>query len=494
MPHAVSPTLVARVIGIQTEFAPSRNAGNSILPQHVGVVGQGTDAAALAGYSNEPLRVTTSQRAGEVYGFGSPIHLSVSSLLPDNMAGVGAIPVTVYPMQPDAAGVASVTELTPVIGTIESDQYAVMVSGVRSLSFTALTTDTLASLTAKITASINGIAGMPVIATDGGTEVIMTSKWSGSSSSDINVSIDGPTDRGVIFGVAQTTAGLVNPDVSPALDAVNSVWITMMINTLEMTDDVALDQFEAFAENRWGSLIHRPLVVFTGSTIADPTAASAIADARASSRVLSQLSSPGGLELPLTVASASLVPMVLVANNSPASSYGLQVIDGLESGGILNQWSVTERDLAVKRGVSTVELIDGELHLSDVVTFHHPSGNANPEYRYVRDIVVLQNIIFRISSIFAAEGWFGAPLIPDDQATTNRDARKPLHAKSAVSSVIDDLALAALITNPDETKSQITSQISPINANRLDMVIPISISGTLIIGSIDIDWARTFGA
>jgi len=97
---AIDATAVARVLGIKTIFQDLRGGGILFLPQRIAIVGQGNTAAT---YSTVKFQITSAPQAGERYGFGSPIHLAARQLLPVNGDGVGTLPVTVYPLDDDAA-------------------------------------------------------------------------------------------------------------------------------------------------------------------------------------------------------------------------------------------------------------------------------------------------------------------------------------------------------------------------------------------------------
>ena len=91
---AIDASAVARVVGIKTEFVDLRAGAAILLPQRIALVGQGSTAATFA---TTKRRVTSSTEVGQLYGFGSPVHLAALQLLPLNGDGVGSIPVTVYP-------------------------------------------------------------------------------------------------------------------------------------------------------------------------------------------------------------------------------------------------------------------------------------------------------------------------------------------------------------------------------------------------------------
>ena len=136
---------------------------------------------------------------------------------------------------------------------------------------------------------------------------------------------------------------------------------------------------------------------------------------------------------------------------------------------------------------------DSIVNISDVVTFYHPTGDPIPAYRFVCDIVKLQNIIFNLDLIFARPEWDGAPLIPDDQPTSNRSAKQPKAAAAAVAGLLDSLGLNAIISGVATAKESIQAGINPGNPKRLDVSVTVQLSGNTNIISVDLDFGFFFG-
>lgn len=491
---AVDASAVARVVGIKTIFKDLRGGGILFLPQRLAVVGQGNSAAT---YDTTKRQVTSATEAATLYGFGSPIHLAVLQLLPVNGDGVGTIPVTVYPLVDDGSGVASAGDITPSGAATEAAAYRVRVNNIDSEEFVISVGDSVADIITAATAAINAVLEIPVIATDAtpgtSTEVGIASKWKGTSANDIVIEMVGPTTAGVSFAITQPVGGLVNPDVDDALNQVGNVWETMVLNCMDVADTTTLDKYSTFGEGRWGALVRKPLVVLTGNTATTVTAATAVSDARKTDRTNGQLVAPGSNDLPFIVAARQLARIASVANNNPPQDYGSQDATGLTPGADGDQWTYADRDSAIKKGSSSVEVKDGVVNVSDVVTFYHPTGDPIPAYRYVVDIVKLQNIIFNLDLIFATPEWDGAPLIPDNQPTVNRSAKKPKAAVAAVASMLDSLGLNAIISDPETAKANTLAEINDQNPKRLDVSTTVQLSGNTNITSVDLNFGFFFG-
>jgi len=267
----------------------------------------------------------------------------------------------------------------------------------------------------------------------------------------------------------------------------------MVVNCLNIADSTALDAYSDFGEGRWGALVRKPLVVFTGHDLLTPQLITAITDARSTDRVNVALANPGSVTLPFVSAAGMVARIASVANNNPARDYGRQSADYIEPGADGVQWDYTQRNTAVLGGASTVEVRDGVVNVSDTITMYHPTGEEPPAYRYVCDIVKLQNIIYNVDLQFNTAEWDGAPLIPDDQPTVNPDAKKPKNAKAVLIALANSLGQQAIISDIDYSKANIQCEIDSQNPKRLNTVFPVKVSGNVNIHSIDLNFGFYFG-
>ena len=489
---AVDASAVARVVGIKTTFKDLRAGGVIFLPQRIAVIGQGATAAT---YATTKAQHTSAFAVGQAYGFGSPLHLAAKQLLPTNGDGVGTIPVTFYPLEDDASGVAATGDITPSGTATGSAAFRVLVNNIPSAQFAVASGDTVADICDAITAALAAELDLPVTATDNTTDVGVTSKWEGASANDIHIEVEATSadNSGVTFAITQPTGGLVDPDTSTATDQFGNVWESLVLNCFNDTNTAALDAIQTVGEGRWGALVRKPFVSFIGNTDTTVAAAIALPDTRKADRINAQLVAPGSNDLPCVVAARQLARLAVIANNNPPRDYGSLQATGLTPGADGDQWTYADRDQALKGGSSTVEVKDGVVNLSDTVTFYHPDGDPIPAYRHVVDIIKLQNIIFNLDLIFATSAWDGAPLIPDDQPTVNRDAKQPKAAVAAVAALTDSLALNAIISDPETAKASIQAAINSMNPKRLDLVVTYQLSGNTNIISVDLDFGFYFG-
>lgn len=327
----------------------------------------------------------------------------------------------------------------------------------------------------------------------------LTSAWKGASANNIEIEIlnsklEAIIDNGSLaFTLTQPTSGAGNPTVDAALAQIGDCWNTMVINALNWDDTTALDAFSTWGEGRWGELVHKPAVVFVGNPTASPTGVITTTSTRTTDRVNCQLTAPGSPNMPHVVAAREVARIVRKANQNPPHDYQLQKATGLVPGLDSEQWSVTQRDAILKGGSSTAELRNGVVCVSDVVTPYAPDGDDLPAYRWVVDIVRLQNVIYNVNALFDSENWAGKILIPDGQVSENPDARHPSDAVAALSALADNLCSQAICSDPDTMKASITAAINSQNNRRLDVGMTAILSSNAGVISVDLKFGFFFG-
>jgi hypothetical protein len=325
------------------------------------------------------------------------------------------------------------------------------------------------------------------------SEIAVTSKWKGASANKLVLSIE-DGDGGTSFTLTQPVGGLVNPTVDSALALIGNQWVTMIVNGLNIEDTTAIGTYATYGEGRYGTLVHQPLIVFTGNTEADSADATVVSAARPTDRINSQLVSPGSDDMPWAVAARQVARIAVTANNSPASDYGGQRATGLTPGPDEDQWDYPTRDAAVKAGSSTVEPRDGVVEIGDVVTFYRPTGEEPPADRYVCDIVKHQNVIYNLALKFASPDWVSKPLVPDEQVVTEPDARKPKDAHARVAGLIDALGQAAIISDPATAKKTIVCGIDSGNPKRINVRFKLQWAGNNNITNVEFNYGFYYGA
>jgi len=494
------------------------------------MIGQG-----LAGvvYPSEATGISSAAQARQVYGRSSPLARMAEILKPPDRGGLGSIPLTAYALQepPAAVAAAGLLGFAPFTSLADDVVLRITVGGfvLSGLSLPAGTSAVGVLLSVGV--FILDFPDIPVTPSFAIPNVALTAKWKGGSANGMAVHVDvlsGGRDK--TWSTTPLSGGTPYADVQPALDAIGDKWETIVVNGSEPGDSAAFDACEAWGLARWGSVDARPAVVFTGQN--DPSLANSVAVAaqHLEDRTNSMPIYGGSRETAWAIAAGFASQVAVVANENPARDFARGSLAPLSPGTPEQQFGYGDRDTAVTAGLSTTRLVAGAGQISDTVTFYHvvdtkvltfpmscgellaqcgeplaqcaellaPPGVAVlgidaelSAFRYVSDIMKLANCIYAIRQEFESADWNGAPIVADDQATVNPAARTVGAAQTALASIVDRLALSAIITDPGFAKGTIFADAA--SNKRLDLGLTVKISGVANITSVELGFGFTTG-
>jgi len=481
----LSNSWITRVVGVDVEFVNFNLGKATLLPQRLAVIGQGNT---LSTYSEDKYTVTSAAAVGAIYGYGSPLHLACRQLFPDNGDGIGGIPVTIYPLVDDDAGVTAAGSIDATGTATETASFKIKVGGIQTGNITIETDDTAATALGKIKTAINAVLAIPVIAgTVGGGVLPLTAKWAGESGNDISIDISEIDVAGLVFSSVAFTGGLANPDVEDALILIGDVWETFILNCMNYDDTDTLDTFQTWVEGRWLAEVKRPCIVTSGCC-ADYETRTAITDARKDDKTNPLAVSVDSPELPFVVAARWLAKVIPIANDDPAMNY-IGELTGLEAGPDIDQEDITVRNSSLKKGSSTNKKIGSIAVINDFITMYHPDEEGDyPAYRYVCDIVKLMNIVYNVDIV--QEAFKGRPMLPDadPQPVRSKTAVQPKNVKAVLKNLASSLNELAILADLAYTKANISVVISSVNPKRLETTFPVKVSGNVEVNDTVVKW------
>lgn len=478
---AVGLDRISRVSGYDIKKYFSNNDTQN-LPHIIAVFGE-ANTANQAGLSVTKREVTSADEAGQLYGYGSPIHAQMRILRPKSGEGVGGIPTIVFPQISNGAATAT-TRAWTVTGTATANAtHTVVVNGRTSLdfqsySYSVVVGDTPTIIAAKIRDAINGVLGAPCTATSAVGVVTITSKWKGITSAELNIAIDfGLSAAGISYSQTTSTDGSGVVDLAATLSQFGDDWYTDVINPY--ADQ--LDELEAFngfpleinPTGRYNGLIFKPFVAYTGSVSGDKTALATITDnpARVSQVTNVICVAPNSKGFTFEAAANVTYLASTTFQNKPNLDVNGQYYPDMpipSNSDIGDMKDYNNRDFLVKKGCSTVMLVNGVYQIQDLVTTYHPSGESPLQYAYPRNLNIDWNVSdgYRsLETVFVKD----KTLVGDNQITDVEGCVRPIDWKAIVRNYFDDLASKALINDPQFSKSSLNVLISTTNPNRLEV-------------------------
>lgn len=480
----VTASAISRVTGVEVSYKNFTVGAAAMLPQRLAIIGVGNAGIT---YSTDKYEVEASAAdVAERYGYGSPLHLACKQLFPTSGSSA-TFPVTIYPVAQGSSDVAASGSIAVTGPATKAGSGTVTIGGITA-DFAVTKAETAADIASAIAAAINGVLDMPVTAavdTEETAKVVLTAKWKGANGN--RILLDAEYDaEGITLTLAAMAGGSGVPSVTPALEKINTVWETMILNTFDYNNTGLLDELYEFGNARWGTLVKKPILAAAGC-VDGYSVRTAITDARKTDYINFLVVSVGSKELPWVIAAKAMVNDILTtADSNPAQNYkGL--LTGLAAGDDSVQEDYAVRNMSVGKGSSTNIKNGSVAQINDIVTFYHPAAEGKyPSKRYVVDLIKLMNVVYNVRLIMEADSVVGAPLVSDSTVTTNPSAIQPKTVKGWFANLANSLALKAIICDQDFTKKNCTVEIDSENPKRLNVSFPVKLSGNVEVASVDV--------
>ncbi|MES2287265.1 MAG: hypothetical protein V4547_16355 [Bacteroidota bacterium] len=450
---------------------------------------------------------TNADDVGKRYGYGSPLHQMARIFRPTGSDGVGGIPTLIIPQASDEDAEASEFKFTIVGNATKNATHSVVVAGRENLDFSPYSYsvkagDTPTQLAAKIVDAINSVPNSPVVAAVvAGAVFTVTTKWKGETTKALKVTFNTNGDAaGVTYSTTDYTAGSGDVSLAAAFAQMEEdEWNTILVNPYQIGAIDHLAEFEEFNgfpfdENptgRYEGRIFKPFMAFFGSVASVISELTDVTDAddRKNNCTNVLCPAPNSPAFPWEAAANAARLFARTMQDTPhldvnGQSYPDMPVpaDGLISG--MSEYN--NRDLLVKKGCSTVILSKGAYQIQDLVTTYHVEGESPLQYSYCRNLNLDWNFSFAyriLENLYVKD----RVLVRDNQATDVKKSIRPVEFKAIVFELIDDMAVRALIAEPDFSKKSTRVQISGTNPDRLETFLRYKRTGIARIESTTVE-------
>lgn len=476
---AVGSERISRIVGYLLKKG-NFNTVSPNLPQRIAIFGEANHAN-QSSLDLTPKEITSAKQAGELYGYGSPIHMAMRILRPLSGDGVGGVPTVAYPQAAAGGAAAKIYSITPSGVATKNGTHYVKVAGRNTIDGAVYAInvedgDTAADITAKIEDAVNGVLSSPFSATSDQYETTLTSKWRGLTANSLQVEIDtGNDELGLEYVVASEQAGSATPSIAAALALIGNVWNTMIINCYG-TVTTTMDAFEAFngiadpesPTGRYSPTTWKPCIVLTGSVADDPTA---ITDSRKAEMTIAICPAPGSKGHPLEAAANMATLAGPQFQDEPhldvAGRYYPDMPTPTDPSDVGSMTDYNNRDLFVKKGCSTVDLVNGKYQVQDFVTTYHPDGEPIAHFRFCSNLNIDWNVrygVLLLEDIHERDHAIAA----DQDVVSVDDVIKPKQVIQILNTYADDLTQRALTVDAAFMKDSIKVNIGTGNPDRLE--------------------------
>jgi phage tail sheath gpL-like len=502
---AVGLERISRVVGYAVKRGFFQEE-TSNLPQRIAVFGE-ANTANQSGLTTAPFEFTSAAEVGAKYGYGSPLYQIARILRPVTSEGVGGIPTVIYPQVSDGGATATVIKYGVTGTATKNVTHYIVINGRdnidgQSFALNIATGDDVAAVTAKMIAAVNEVLQSPVSAALATADVDFTTKWEGVTSAEVNITIDTNNDAaGLVYSQISKTAGTGTVNVATSLALFGNTWNTLVVNPYT----TLLADFETFngvpddttPTGRYVGIVFKPIFALFGSIKSAKADLIAITDASARKTQVTNVLCPAPNSAGCTWEAAANVAYLLAPTlqNTPhldvmGKSYPDMPVPTDEVIGDMANY--TDRDYLVKRGCSTVNLINGAYVIHDLVTTYHPDGDALPAFRYVRTLNIDWNVRYKYY-VLEQINVVDHSIAESEQTVRVENVIRPKQWIQVISSLADDLAETNLISDVDFMKQSITVQTSGTNPDRLETTFRYKRSSTVRIASTTATAGFAFG-
>lgn len=433
--------------------------------------------------STDKQEITSSEEAGRIFGYGSPIHQIMRILRPQNSQGIGGIPTIVFP-QTEAEGATASVKVFSVTGTASKNTtHNLIINGRSNLDFQNYTFnivkgDTAAIVAAKIADAVNNVLSSPVIASVTTNSVTFTTKWKGLTSSEIKVSFNNRGDNsGLTYASTSSTLGAGTPEIIDGLNQFGDDWNTVVINSYGSETFDILEQFNGTVavENtvgRYDSMVFKPFMAFSGSLLSGKDSLANLTDNNDRLNQVTNVICPAPNSEGFSWEAAANVAYLFARTMQDSPEIDVNGMSYPDmpiplDGKIGDMSNYENRDFLVKKGCSTVTLERGTYVIQDLVNTYHIEGENPLMYNYCRNL----NLDWNVSDYYRVlekRHLKDKVVIDDNQNTDSRNAIKPIEWKAVLFEMFDSLAESALINDPSFSKQSIQVGRSTLNPNRFE--------------------------
>ena len=416
----------------------------------------GTYLPAKTGITNyTPAQVQSPTDAGNTYGFGSMIHRMVTAFFAGMATAGNQIPVYVSPDSETnisgataATGTLTITVSSPLGGTyalyIDNISYATVIP--------ATPTPTPTSIAAAIVATIALDPNCPVTAAAVAGVITFTAKSKGLWGNFITLALNlGATDASVsgvtsVFVAMSSGAGTNSVSIAAALaalgsnDGANAAGFTDIVHGYHQ-DQLVITAIGTYcglgntAGGLYAPTVHKPFRCLQGDTVAGSTGFTnlqALSLTNNQDRCNGIVWAPGSMTHPEEIAANAMGYMASINSIRAEQMYVGAILAGVDPGNVAAAAATrltdikTNRTLAVASGISPTQAQGGYLTLLNVITFYAPANvpATSNGYREMRNISVLQNILYNVWLNFAQPKWQGCSIVKDTKAVTNTTSRQ----------------------------------------------------------------------
>ena len=447
--------------------------------------------AMIADLELKPKRMVVSNDA-KIYGEGSMLsHMIECSFLYSPNIEIWALPVVAKDASASVATIA-ITGTSSKSGTL-----SLYINNIRiAISIPVGTTniDAVAIIIQAISSNIK----LPITAiTDDVNEgtVIFNSKWEGGSSNDITIALNiTDSDKlnvpsNITFIATEFNCGLGEVSLENTFTLWGEHYFTLVCSPYH--DATNIEALSKLADELYSAKEMRPFQFVSGTNINRDN-------------YLSLVEPLNNKYLTIGWVESTITPKYIIASSfatfienshtyDPAVAYN-GVVKNIRAGIDIMRKFDEKNQIVLAGGCLTNNNDDGTVGFQKIVTTYKRDENGEPDdvFSLPQTMAKLQCCIFELLSTFQRSPYIAAVLVADEMSVLNKNAVRPIQAKSSLMGLIKDWSSRGMLNNADYSIDNLEAYIYEKDSSKLVMKLVLLLSSPLEEKAILLEFTNEF--
>lgn len=444
----------------------------------------GQKLAAGSATAEAPVRVDSIEQAKIFFGRGSQLAHMVETFKKNTRK----IETWVLPLADDAAGTQA-TGLLSFTGPATENGTIFLYVGGRRIKIGVASGDAATAVATAVVAAITADGDLPITAAVHGSnafQVVLTARHKGTVGNGIDVRTNyyglesgEKLPAGLTCAITAMANGATDPDVDDAIAALPSEMIDWFVLGTNVAAEVL--KMEGELTDRWAydRKLYGHIVTAKSGTVG---ALSTYGNARNSQHntCLGHYNSPTPF---YEWAAAYGGQLAFAAANDPARPFQTLQLVGVLPAPKETQFTFDERETLLFDGIATHEVVNGVPIIHRAITTYQTnvSGAVDPSYLDTETLTTLAFIIKTYLHMFQTK-YQRMKLVPNGtRLDAGQAAVTPNSVKGDIVAKYRELMGAGIVTNIEQFKEELVSEINANDPNRLDVLMPPDLANQLRI-------------
>lgn len=479
----------SRVPFTYVEFDSSKaQQGPSLQPYELLIIGQRLAAGTVA--ELVPTLVTSASQAGNFFGRGSMLHAMAAKLFLNNK-----LTKATFVAQTDAGGAAKAAGTITYVGSATAAGTLYLYIAGRRLPVAVASGDAVAVTAAAVAAAINLATNDDLQVTASATlgVVTVTAKHGGTAGNFIDIRANYNTGEELPAGVAQTIVALSSGSGDPVLSGVWAVLGEQHRNVWAVgypaSSSANFTSLDAELADRFGPLRQLEAIAFLGER--DSHANLITLGTGKNSKHISIMGAADSLSPPWEYAAACAGVVAKSGKDDPARPFQTLALTGLVAPTETAQFTLAERDLLLRDGISTWTIDSGGLtRVNRMITTYQvsPGGAQDTAWLDVNTGLTLGFLRYDTRNTFQLR--FPRHKLANDG--TNFGAGQaiitPKLAKAQVLALFRGWEQLGLVEGFEQFSAELVIERNASDPNRLDFLLPTDLVNQLRVLGVQIQF------